>query len=456
MSHGEMLTSRDTGFLLSVVGQLLMMTAVFILQHRVYHNLQEEHEMRAKKAVVAGHICLDITPVFPANAHTPDIGRLLRPGKLVHMDGVSVHTGGCVANTGLAMKILGADVRLLAKVGDDAFGRMVRVLFDEYEAGGDLLEEKGGTTSYSVVLAPPGIDRVFLHCPGANDTFRAEDVLKFIPEEKGTFHGETKSQAFDQFPSGRAVIAGAAAEAANPLRGASLFHFGYPTLMKRMYTDNGTELERLLRAVKSAGIATSLDLAAVDPDSEAGRADWESILRRVLPYVDFFVPSFEELCFMLDRPHYDALQDAFGSDDITKHLDLETDIRPLAEKCLALGANAVLLKCGAPGMYLLTSSHMEKVGAKLELKARKWNSFSRFEKSYKIDHVVSGTGAGDTSIAAFLASLLKGMGPEEALENAAATGALCCTGIDALEGLEPLEAVRMMIKSGWKKYDDML
>ena len=225
--------------------------------------------MRAKKAVVAGHICLDITPVFPANAHTPDIGRLLRPGKLVHMDGVSVHTGGCVANTGLAMKILGADVRLLAKVGDDAFGRMVRVLFDEYEAGGDLLEEKGGTTSYSVVLAPPGIDRVFLHCPGANDTFRAEDVLKFIPEEKGTFHGETKSQAFDQVPSGRAAIAGAAAEAANPLRGASLFHFGYPTLMKRMYTDNGTELERLLRAVKSAGIATSLDLAAVDPDSEA-------------------------------------------------------------------------------------------------------------------------------------------------------------------------------------------
>lgn len=80
---------------------------------------QEEHEMRAKKAVVAGHICLDITPVFPANAHTPDIGRLLRPGKLVHMDGVSVHTGGCVANTGLAMKILGADVRLLAKVGDE-------------------------------------------------------------------------------------------------------------------------------------------------------------------------------------------------------------------------------------------------------------------------------------------------------------------------------------------------
>ncbi|MGN0256627.1 MAG: carbohydrate kinase family protein [Chordicoccus sp.] len=409
--------------------------------------------MRAKKAVVAGHICLDITPVFPANAHTSDIGRLLRPGKLIHMDGVSVHTGGCVANTGLAMKILGAGVRLLAKVGDDAFGRMVRVLLDEYEAGGNLLEEKGGTTSYSVVLAPPGIDRVFLHCPGANDTFKAEDVLRLIPGEHVMSHNSAGSSDSDHFPAGRAAMAGAADEAANPLRGASLFHFGYPTLMKRMYADDGAELERLFQAVKRSEMATSLDLAAVDPDSEAGHADWAEILRRVLPYVDFFVPSFEELCFMLDRPHYDALQDAFGADDITKHLDLERDIRSLAEKCLALGANAVLIKCGAPGMYLLTSDHMEKVGAKLGLDANAWNSFSRFEKSFRIDHVVSGTGAGDTSIAAFLASLLKGVGPEEALENAAATGALCCTGIDALSGLEPLEAVRMMIDGGWEKYD---
>ena len=49
-----------------------------------------------------------------------------------------------------------------------------------------------------------------------------------------------------------------------------------------------------------------MDMAAVDADSEAGRADWEAILKRVLPYVDFFVPSVEELCFMLDRPRYES------------------------------------------------------------------------------------------------------------------------------------------------------
>ena len=31
-------------------------------------------------------------------------------------------------------------------------------------------------TSYSVVIAPPGTDRIFLHNPGANNTFRARDL----------------------------------------------------------------------------------------------------------------------------------------------------------------------------------------------------------------------------------------------------------------------------------------
>lgn len=52
------------------------------------------------------------------------------------------------------------------------------------------------------------------------------------------------------------------------------------------------------------GLTTSLDLVAVDPDSEAAGMDWARILERVLPYVDFFVPSIEELGYMLDRPLY--------------------------------------------------------------------------------------------------------------------------------------------------------
>ena len=74
-----------------------------------------------KKVIAAGHICLDITPVF----HGTNVSRLddiLSPGKLVHVGAPDIHVGGSVSNTGLAMKILGADVSLAGKVGDDAFG----------------------------------------------------------------------------------------------------------------------------------------------------------------------------------------------------------------------------------------------------------------------------------------------------------------------------------------------
>ena len=60
----------------------------------------------SQKIISAGHICLDITPVFPAAVGGKEIQDLLRPGKLLHMGAADVHTGGSVANTGLALKLL--------------------------------------------------------------------------------------------------------------------------------------------------------------------------------------------------------------------------------------------------------------------------------------------------------------------------------------------------------------
>ena len=54
-------------------------------------------------------------------------GELLSPGKLLEVGAADVHTGGSVANTGLAMKKLGADVSLMGKVGKDAFGNMIPI-----------------------------------------------------------------------------------------------------------------------------------------------------------------------------------------------------------------------------------------------------------------------------------------------------------------------------------------
>ena len=62
-----------------------------------------------KKVIAAGHICLDITPVFLDGA-ADKADQILSPGKLIQMGNADVHTGGSVANTGLAMKLLGNDV----------------------------------------------------------------------------------------------------------------------------------------------------------------------------------------------------------------------------------------------------------------------------------------------------------------------------------------------------------
>lgn len=365
-----------------------------------------------KKVIAAGHICLDITPVLPPRQHCAQVGELLEPGKLIHVDRADVHTGGSVANTGLALKILGVDVTLMGKLGKDAFGALVERLLARYGAGG-LLTAPDSSTSYSVILAIPGIDRIFLHNPGANDTFSNED----IPEEA--------------------------------LTDAVLFHFGYPPLMRRMYQNGGGELTAIFRRMKERGIATSLDLAAVDPGSEAGRADWLAILTGVLPYTDFFVPSFEELCFMLDRERYDRLAARGG--DMTQWLNLETDVKPLARRALELGAAAVLIKCGTAGMYCRTGERtvMERTGARLGLDVGAWAGQESVQPCFQADAVRSGTGAGDTSIAAFLAAVLEGRTPAECTALAAAEGACCVTAYDALSGLKPLEELERRINAGW-------
>ena len=85
-----------------------------------------------KKVICAGHICIDITPVFDENRKVSHISDLLEPGKLIYMNGVNVHTGGSVANTGLAMKLLGNNVQLLGKIGCDAFGSNIREILASY------------------------------------------------------------------------------------------------------------------------------------------------------------------------------------------------------------------------------------------------------------------------------------------------------------------------------------
>ncbi|MBM6828833.1 carbohydrate kinase family protein [Anaerotignum lactatifermentans] len=369
---------------------------------------------RKPKAVAAGHICLDITPVFHGGAE--EIGKILLPGKIVDVGAADIHTGGSVANTGLAMGLLGTEMKLMGKVGTDALGQTLLACLKAYGTEGMKIDPSA-STSYSVVLAVPGIDRIFLHHSGANDTFCAKDI------------------DFD-------VVAKA-----------DLFHFGYPPIMRQMYLEEGTELAEIFRRVHEMGVVTSLDMASVDPNSEAAKQDWKRILENVLPYVDLFVPSIEEICFMIDRERYQSWMERAAGKEIPSILNVEKDIRPVAEQLRQLGAKSLLMKCGAPGLYYHMGGPEDIIalGSKLGRSMMDWAYRKGFQPSFRAKRVLSATGAGDTTIAAFLSAMLQGYDLDWCVRLAAATGALCVENYDALSGLKPLAELKKDIENGWEK-----
>ena len=368
-----------------------------------------------KPIVVAGHVCLDIIPAFAAGASRLD--ELLVPGKLVDVGPATIATGGAVANTGLALHRLGLPVRPVGKIGADAFGRTIVEIFRAAGVPADgLVADPQAATSYTVVINPPGLDRVFLHCPGANDLFGADDLP------------------------------------AAALDGASMLHFGYPPLMRRMYADGGGELAALLERGRGAGLTTSLDLALPDPQSPAGRADWPRILRRGLPLVDVCVPSLDEIVYMLDRRRGEEVRRRTAAGVPLGGLAPD-DVRAAADALIAQGVAIAMIKLGEQGVFLRVTPDAGRLaagGAAAPADPSAWAGATCHAPCFEAA-VAGTTGAGDCAIAGFLAALAQGCGPQEALRMAAAAGAASVERPDATSGVPPWPQLAARVAAGWPR-----
>ncbi len=364
-------------------------------------------------AVVAGHICLDMTPAFQG----PQVERLsdvLRPGVLEHVGPLTISTGGAVANTALPLLKMGLRARLMGKCGHDPLGGMILDALEGQAPGsGQAMQVvQGEQTSYTVVLALPGMDRLFLHNPGANDTFGPEDI--------------------DMDAVGQA----------------RLFHFGYSSLMKRMYEAGGAELTEIFQRVKALGVTTSLDTSCPPVESQAALADWPEIFSRTLALVDLFLPSAEELLLLLDRQRYLKLQEKAGDKEL---LDLITPeiLSDLAQRCIDWGAGVVLIKCGRFGIYARTASRdrLRICQGPDGLDLDNWSGRELMVPSFQVGKVVSATGAGDCAIAGFLAGWLRSCPLEEALDLACGAGAQNVTAADSISGIQTLSKTRHWLQS---------
>ena len=331
------------------------------------------------------------------------------------MGRVKVSTGGPVSNTGIALSILGINIKLMGKIGNDYFGEGVLKLLKERNADDGMIVIDGEETSYTIVVVPPGFDRIFLHNPGANNTFAADDINYDLVQQ------------------------------------AELFHFGYPPLMKKIFENDGEELIKIFRSVKELGVTTSLDMSLPDASSESGGVNWEKILENLLPYVDIMMPSVEETMFMVQREDYNYLNENAAGHDILDRLNINK-LQELGEKLISFGAKIAVIKCGIKGYYIQTQCKeaLEHMGSAKPLDLDNWVNRELHEESFHVPKVASATGSGDSSIAGFLAAFLNGKTIEESIRIACAVGGQNVQVFDAISGIKTWEETLAMIP-GWEK-----
>ncbi len=369
--------------------------------------------------IVAGHLCLDMIPDLSATT-AEQFRRSFVPGRLLQVGAVALSTGGAVSNVGLALHRLGlpAGAQLMGKIGRDLFGQAITQVISGYDPrlAEGLIVAEGAISSYTVVISPPGIDRIFLHCPGANDTFSADDIDY------------------------------------SALAGARLFHFGYPPLMARMYAEHGAELAAIFRRAKATGVTTSLDMALPDPAAPAGRADWRTILAATLPHVDVFLPSIEETLYALRRETFDRLWQQAPDHDILPLITPEL-LSDLSTELLALGVKIVGLKLGHRGLYLRSTGAeaLAGMGRGRPVDPAAWANKELWAPCFQA-HLVGAAGSGDATIAGFLAALLRGLSAEQAVTMAVAVGACNVEAADTLSGIRTWDETAARVASGWPRH----
>ena len=361
--------------------------------------------MTKQKIIVAGHLCLDLHPdlkQIPSKA-------LTTPGKVFEIGELSISTGGSVSNTGITLHKLGVDTSLQTCVGDDMVGQMIleKIKTHDPKLIQNITKLKKHSGSYTLVFSPENQDRTLIHYPGTNEVFGIQHLN------------------FDH------------------LKDARIFHLGYPPLLPQLISDDGQELEKLFSRVNEEGLITSLDLSFPDPDGNTSDANWTRILERVLPHVDIFLPSIEEIVLMLRKSDYEKWNGSILPNISSLYL------QELALEILDSGVAISGFKLGDLGMYLQTSPNLKHFrNLETSVDKLKWSGIKMWHPAFQVD-VQGTTGAGDSSYGGFLTEVLLGSDPLDALRMACAVGACCVEQADSVKGVLSRNETLHRIEQGW-------
>lgn len=367
--------------------------------------------------VAAGHICLDLIPAFTIKEKVDKLTDVLIPGKMINMGPCVVAGGGPVTNAGVSIRRLGIKTELIGKIGDDDFGQQILRWYEQHEGHFNGIRiAKGESTSYTIAICIPGIDRFYLHHCGANDTFWYEDM------------------DFDLVDRSRLML------------------FGYPPWMRRLYQDTGRELARILKKTKDLNTTTALDLSLPDVNSYAGQQDWKAILKEWVPLTDIMLPSAEEIFYFLYKDQFLQKKGGLGPrESVLDHLTVK-EIATVGNDLIAMGTAIAMIKCGHRGLYIRTSDkqRLKQLGSAGCADLDNWANRELWFPVYQEERFVGALGSGDSAIAGFLAAFIRGHTIESCLRYANAAGSMNVTVPDGLSWNKGFEDLTRRINAGWK------
>jgi len=368
-------------------------------------------EQQQKKALVAGTLVLDIIPIFDKESSANE---RVTSGGTVYLNGIQTALGGAVGNTGAALHQLGAEVCLFSRIGGDAFSELTESRLKQTGCRYVVPKVEEMNTSSSLIIAPPGGDRMILHNRGASQRYAAED----IPEELLTEN--------------------------------DLLHFGYPTGMSCMYADQGETLSAIFARAKRLGLGTSMDTSFPGVDTPSAMTDWRVILKKTLPFVDVFLPSYEELVMLLHRDRYLSMREQFPEMRMRDILD-DALVAEMADELLGMGAGMIVIKCGIAGAYFKSAgrARLTQMGKLMPDDLSSWADREVWIPSLYVEHVYSTNGAGDTFVAGFLQGLLLGRTLAQTAGLAAGSAASRLESTSGSAGIPRSPEIEKRLQKGW-------
>lgn len=194
------------------------------------------------KVTCAGILVADIVRRFRERAE---------PGRLATLDEpITLHVGGCAANTGIALAKLGVVAKIVGRLGKDYWGTFVTETLrsqDLVDVEGVRLidDEMTATTDIEVDMATG--ERTFYHYVGANASFSIGDISD------------------DSYRS-------------------DIFHIGGYNLIPAV---SPGDLRSAYARAHAEGASTSIDLAWSD------RVEW-TLLQEAMDQIDFYFSNIDE------------------------------------------------------------------------------------------------------------------------------------------------------------------